>query len=264
MYHVTIMFRAGSRCMVELPATCRLITQRRAFQTENLASDAFTKNSSDRIARMAKALRFIQALDPVDRKAVASMLRVDHSGEVAANTIYEAQADVFGYSGQISVKNLVSDMWENEKKHLHAAATMLDDYRTRPSALVPVWALAGRILGGFTAYLGEKSAMACTEAVETAIGEHYDEYVIVSDSSQLQHLSDIREKLSKTYTGDKMQELDESLALLRSVLVEFRDDELEHLDTAVDHDSQQAPAHALLSAVVEYGCKGAIEIAKRI
>lgn len=52
--------------------------------------------------------------------------------------------------------------------------------------------------------------------------------------------------------------------LLRNVLMEFRDDELEHLDTAVEHDSQQAPAHALLAAVVEYGCKGAIEIAKRI
>ena len=25
--------------------------------------------------------------------------------------------------------------------------------------------------------MGEKSAMACTEAVETVIGEHYDEYV---------------------------------------------------------------------------------------
>ena len=61
-----------------------------------------------------------------------------------------------------------------------------------------------------------------------------------------------------------MKELDESLALHRNELVEFRDDELEHLDTAVDHDSQQAPAHALLAAVVDYGCKGAIEIAKRI
>ena len=40
-----------------------------------------------------------------------------------------------------------------------------------------VWAFAGRILGGATALMGEKSAMACTEAVETVIGEHYDEYV---------------------------------------------------------------------------------------
>lgn len=66
-------------------------------------------------------------------------------------------------------------MWENERKHLAAASAMLDEYHTRPSLLVPVWSLAGRVLGGVTAALGEKSAMACTEAVETVIGEHYDE-----------------------------------------------------------------------------------------
>lgn len=46
--------------------------------------------------------------------------------------------------------------------------------------------------------------------------------------------------------------------------MEFRDDELEHLDTAVDHFSQRAPAHALLSAVIGGGCKIAIEVCKRI
>ncbi|WFD48675.1 Putative ubiquinone biosynthesis monooxygenase [Malassezia furfur] len=98
--------------------------------------------------------------------------------------------------------------------------------------------------------------MACTEAVETVIGEHYDD--------QLAHLDEIGDKLRAKFTGEKAQQLDESLELLRSVLVEFRDDELEHLDTAVEHDAQQAPAHALLSAIVAYGCKGAIEVAKRI
>ncbi|WFD27246.1 Putative ubiquinone biosynthesis monooxygenase [Malassezia nana] len=249
------MLRTGWRRMVQLPVPYRLISSRRAFQTENLASDAFTKEDG-RVARMEKALRFVRALDPVDRQTVSSMLRVDHAGEVAANTIYEAQADVFGYLAQVPVKKLILDMWDNEKKHLQAASTMLDNYRTRPSGLLPVWALAGRILGGITACLGEKSAMACTEAVETAIGEHYDD--------QLQHLSEIQQKLAQKYSGDTLQDLEESLALLRSVLIEFRDDELEHLDTAVEHNSQQAPAHALLSAVVEYGCKGAIEVAKRI
>ena len=74
----------------------------------------------------------------------------------------------------------------------------------------------------------------------------------------------IGETLSREYQGKQAEELEEILTLLRNVLMEFRDDELEHLDTAVEHDSQQAPAHALLAAVVEYGCKGAIEIAKRI
>lgn len=66
-------------------------------------------------------------------------------------------------------------MWDNEKKHLTATSNMLDEYRVRPSALTPLWSLAGRVLGGVTATLGPKSAMACTEAVETVIGEHYDE-----------------------------------------------------------------------------------------
>ncbi|WFC99570.1 Putative ubiquinone biosynthesis monooxygenase [Malassezia yamatoensis] len=166
------------------------------------------------------------------------MLRVDHSGEIAANTIYEAQADVFGFQGNREEKALIMEMWENERKHLLATSRMLDEFQARPSALVPVWGFAGRLLGGVTAVMGKKSAMACTEAVET--------------------------KLRGKYKGEQLQQLDDSLALLKSILTEFRDDELEHLDTAVEHDAQQAPAHALLSAVVAYGCKGAIEIAKRV
>ena len=54
-----------------------------------------------------------------------------------------------------------------------------------------------------------------------------------------------------------------SLPLLREVIKEFRDDELEHLDTAVVHNSQRAPAHALLSTVIGGGCKIAIELCKR-
>ena len=54
-----------------------------------------------------------------------------------------------------------------------------------------------------------------------------------------------------------------SLPLLREVIEEFRDDELEHLDTAVIHNSQRAPAHALLSTVIGGGCKIAIELCKR-
>ena len=238
----------------------------RHFQTENLASDAFTKTSANHAERLAKSKRFVAALSPADRRVVASMLRVDHAGEIAANTIYEAQADVFGFLGKQATKKLMLEMWDNERKHLASACAMLDEYNTRPSALTPAWALAGRILGGATALMGEKSAMACTEAVETVIGEHYDEYVHyeLTFFSQLLHLEHIGETLSREYQGKQAEELKEILTLLRNVLMEFRDDELEHLDTAVEHDSQQAPAHALLAAVVEYGCKGAIEIAKRI
>lgn len=55
-----------------------------------------------------------------------------------------------------------------------------------------------------------------------------------------------------------------SVPLLREVIKEFRDDELEHLDIAVENFSQRAPAHAFLSSVIGAGCKVAIEICKRI
>jgi ubiquinone biosynthesis monooxygenase Coq7 len=55
-----------------------------------------------------------------------------------------------------------------------------------------------------------------------------------------------------------------SIVLLRDVIREFRDDELEHLDTAIEHNSQSAPAHAFLSSVVGLGCKVAIELCKRV
>lgn len=67
------------------------------------------------------------------------------------------------------------EMWENEKKHLKVAEILLKQHAVRPSLLNPVWGALGSLLGGVTALMGREAAMACTEAVETVIGEHYDE-----------------------------------------------------------------------------------------
>lgn len=149
-------------------------------------------------------------------------------------------------------------MWDQEKKHLAVMNKLQLQHRVRPTALTDVAKLLGYGLGAATALMGKEAAMACTEAVETVIGEHYDEYVsslslskIITSFSQLKEL----ESLPKD---------DASISLLKDVIKEFRDDELEHLDTAVEHDSQTAPAHALLSTVIGGGCKIAIELCKRI
>ena len=42
-----------------------------------------------------------------------------------------------------------------------------------------------------------------------------------------------------------------SVLLLRDVVKEFWDDELEHLDIAVENGVQHAPAHALLSTIMQ-------------
>ena len=71
-------------------------------------------------------------------------------------------------------------MWDQEKKHLDVMNKMQLQHHVRPTVLWEVAQVAGYGLGVATALLGKEAAMACTEAVETVIGEHYQEYAFLS------------------------------------------------------------------------------------
>ncbi|KAJ3997971.1 COQ7 protein [Lentinula boryana] len=215
-------------------------TARRLSRCTNrrfLASNAYTKPSSPSDAAISTT-----PLDITDeqRAALDSALRVDQAGEVAANWIYYGQHYILGK--QPVTGPLIQEMWDQEKKHLEVMNKMQLQHRVRPTILMEVAKIGGFGLGAVTALLGKEAAMACTEAVETVIGEHYDD--------QLKEM----ESLPSTHP---------SVPLMREVVKEFRDDELEHLDIAVINHAQRAPAHALLSTVVGAGCKVAIELCKR-
>jgi ubiquinone biosynthesis monooxygenase Coq7 len=77
-------------------------------------------------------------------------------------------------------------MWDQEKKHLVVMNKLVLQHRVRPTVLTEVAKIAGFGLGVATAFLGKEAAMACTEAVETVIGEHYDEW----DSFPSAHYAD--------------------------------------------------------------------------
>ncbi|ETW85558.1 hypothetical protein HETIRDRAFT_432275 [Heterobasidion irregulare TC 32-1] len=180
-------------------------------------------------------------LSPSQRSTLNAALRVDQAGEVAANYIYQGQLAVLRRDRRTAA--VIQDMWEQEKKHLAVMNKLQVQHRVRPTVLWEVAKVAGFGLGAVTALMGKEAAMACTEAVETVIGEHYDD--------QLKEMAE--------FTTEHP-----SLSLLKDIIGEFRDDELEHLDTAIEHDSQRAPAHALLSSVIGTGCKIAIEFCKRV
>ena len=65
-------------------------------------------------------------------------------------------------------------MWDQEKEHKEKFEELLPKYKIRPTALLPVWNIAGFVLGAETALISKGAAMACTMAVEEVIGEHYD------------------------------------------------------------------------------------------
>jgi ubiquinone biosynthesis monooxygenase Coq7 len=173
---------------------------------------------------------------PGDRPTAAvreRMIRVDHAGEYGAARIYAGQLAVLGRGPRGDV---LRHMQAQEKAHLDTFNTLVSGQRVRPTALLPLWHVAGFALGALTAALGEKAAMACTVAVEETIDEHY--------TRQIEALSD-----ADPLTG---------------TLDRFRSEEREHRDIGLAHGAEQAPGYRLLSRLIRSGCRIAIAASERV
>ena len=174
--------------------------------------------------------------DPSKEEYVERLIRVDHAGEYGAVRIYEGQLAILGKKPSGPV---VQHMLEQEKAHLATFDKLINERRVRPTALMPLWHVAGFALGAATAMMGERVAMACTVGVEEAIDEHYQ--------SQIEAL--------EPYSDE---------ANLRETCVKFREEELEHRDTGLNLGAKQAPGYEVLTGAVKAGSKLAIWLSKRI
>jgi ubiquinone biosynthesis monooxygenase Coq7 len=169
---------------------------------------------------------------------LAEILRVDHAGELGAVHIYRGQRAVLGKApGHERVAAQLEEMEGHEAVHLARFDALLADRKVRPTALSPLWRVAGFALGAGTALIGDKAAHACTEAVESVIEQHY---------------------------AGQVAELAEHDPELAAELARFRDEELAHRDLAVDEGAKDAPGYPLLSAVIRAGCKAAIKISEKL
>lgn len=168
---------------------------------------------------------------------LAEMLRVDHAGEYGAVAIYRGQRAVFDrLPHKARIAALLKDMEDGEAHHLATFDNLLTERNVRPTLLAPFWNAAGFGLGAATALMGEKAAMACTEAVEDVIEKHYAE--------QIGALAADEPALAETVRR-------------------FRDDELAHKHTAETEGARAAPGYRLLSAAIRAGCRAAIKIAEK-
>jgi ubiquinone biosynthesis monooxygenase Coq7 len=181
-----------------------------------------------------KTAEYRQPGDPTAREVVERTIRVDHAGEYGAKRIYEGQLAVLG---RTKYGPMIEHMKAQEQVHLDTFSRLIGERRVRPTALLPFWHVAGFALGAASALLGHRGAMACTVAVEEAIDEHY--------------------RAQEDTLGDDEAEL-------RADIARFRAEELEHRDTGLEHEAEQAPAYRLLSAAIKTGCKIAIKISERV
>jgi 3-demethoxyubiquinol 3-hydroxylase len=169
-------------------------------------------------------------------KNLARMIRVDHAGEHGAVQIYAGQLAVLGHT---PAGDTIRHMQRQEQDHLDRFDRMVAENGVRPTALSPVWSVAGYALGAVTALMGEKAAMACTAAVEEVIDEHYAAQAAALEADGAAS-SDFKETIEK-----------------------FRIDEIAHRDTAIEHGAEQAPGYRVLSETIKAGCRLAIRLSER-
>lgn len=168
----------------------------------------------------------------------AAMLRVDHAGEYGAVRIYQGQLAVLGTPpATAKTAETLREMAAGEQRHLETFDRLIVEHGARPTALRPLWDVAGFALGAATALMGEKAAMACTAAVEEVIDEHY---------------------------AGQAETLDGNDPALHALVEEFRADEAAHRRTALDAGAEQAPGYRLLSAAIKAGCRVAIKLSEKI
>jgi ubiquinone biosynthesis monooxygenase Coq7 len=170
-------------------------------------------------------------LTPAER--LERIIRVDHAGEYGARRIFEGQLAVLGRRADAAP---IRHMAEQERRHLEAFERLMVERRVRPSALHPLWHMAGYALGAATALLGRDAAMACTVAVEEVIDEHYA-------------------RQAAALPGNESE--------LKNLIERFRREEIEHRDTGLAEGAEQAPAYELLKGAIKTGSRLAIWLAER-
>jgi 3-demethoxyubiquinol 3-hydroxylase len=194
--------------------------------------------------------RKLKPLTPEQRAYLASALRVNQAGELAAKLIYTAQIPHI-VRREPHLRPLMKHMYDQEVGHFETFNALIAKHRVRPTAMWPVWQVMAYGLGWTTAALGRPAAMACTEAVETEIGNHYN--------SQIRSLLE----MVSGWEAEGYDVGDEFRTLIKT-LRRIRDEELEHLDHAVEHDAKMAEPHWLLTGIIRAGCRGAIWVSEKV
>ena len=109
-----------------------------------------------------------------ERKHAAGLMRVNHTGEVCAQALYEGQA-LTAREGE--VRDRLLDAAGEEADHLAWCAERLDELGSAPSVLNPLFYAASYAMGAVTGLIGDKVSLGFVEATEDQVCEHLERHL---------------------------------------------------------------------------------------
>lgn len=113
-------------------------------------------------------------LSSSNRRAAASIMRINHCGEVCAQALYEGQALTARSPGvQVQLKQAAAE----ERKHLALCRTRLNELEAKPSILEPLFFAASVGIGAIAGQLGDQISLGFVEATEDEVCKHLDRHI---------------------------------------------------------------------------------------
>lgn len=164
-----------------------------------------------------------QSLDGAERRHSAGLMRVNHVGEVCAQALYEAQGR---FSQNAALKEQFAEAGREEEDHLAWTAQRLRDFDSHPSLLNPLWHAGAYILGALAARSGDARSLGFVAETERQVEAHLD-----------RHLNDLPQRDAKS----------------RAIVMQMRDDEIEHgaAATAMGASTVPLPVRAAMRAMAK-------------
>ena len=113
-------------------------------------------------------------LGDAERRHAGGLMRVNHTGEVCAQALYEGQALT---ARQDDVRSKLKRAAEEESDHLAWCAERMEELDASPSLLNPLFYAASYAMGALTGLAGDRVSLGFVEATEDQVCEHLDRHL---------------------------------------------------------------------------------------
>lgn len=150
-------------------------------------------------------------LTPEEKRHAAALMRINHSGEVCAQALYNGQALT---ARNPATEAALREASQEETEHLAWCEKRIHELGSHKSLLNPLWYAGSFALGALAGALGDKWNLGFLAETENQVGKHIENH--------LQRLPANDEKS-------------------RAVLEQMKIDEARHANTALEHGGAPLP-----------------------
>lgn len=133
-----------------------------------------------------------QTLSDSERKKAASLMRINHTGEVCAQALYQGQALTAKLP---DVRQSMEEAAQEEVDHLAWCEQRLQELESRSSLFNPVWYAMSFGLGAVAGLAGDKWSLGFVAETEEQVCEHLKDHLVQLPTNDLKSKAILQQML---------------------------------------------------------------------